>query len=120
MKSCRQRLFLIAFVCGFGSVALLVGRMRSQEPSVISSDVREESLNRFLWYHEGGGFRAEPTELRYLNAFVDLNRDGRDEAIVYYASRCGSGGCGLLILTPEGSSYRLELSRWGGGRFACV
>ena len=80
--------------------------VHSQEQSPILSGTREESLNRFLWYQEGGGYPHEPTDVRYLHAFVDLNGDGKEEAIVYFASQCGSGGCGLLILTPQDSWYK--------------
>ena len=41
-------------------------------------------------------------------AFVDLNGDRRDEAIVYLTGRswCGTGGCNTYVLTPDGESYR--------------
>ena len=44
---------------------------------------------------------------RYSSAFVDLAGNGAKEAIVYISGRgwCGSGGCVMLILVPEGSSY---------------
>lgn len=47
--------------------------------------------------------------IRYSESFIDLNRDGKDEVIVYLMGRtiCGSGGCNTLVLTPEGSSYRI-------------
>jgi len=41
-------------------------------------------------------------------AFVDLNNDGEDEAIVYFVGShwCGSGGCNTLVLTRVNTSYR--------------
>ncbi len=41
-------------------------------------------------------------------AFVDLNGDGKDEAIVYLTGRswCGTGGCNTYVLTRDGESYR--------------
>jgi hypothetical protein len=41
-------------------------------------------------------------------AFVDLNGDGKDEAIVYLTGRswCGTGGCNTYVLTPDGGNYR--------------
>ncbi len=49
-----------------------------------------------------------------MHTFVDLNGDGKDEAIVYLVGRewCGSGGCPTVILASEASSYRVvtELS----------
>jgi hypothetical protein len=53
--------------------------------------------------------RALEQELRYFNSFVDLNDDGRKEAVVYLYGPgiCGSGGCNTLVLTPYRSSYRV-------------
>ena len=49
----------------------------------------------------------EPTP--YLFAFVDLAGAGKRQAIVYLTDRgwCGSSGCTMLVLTQEGSSYRV-------------
>jgi hypothetical protein len=46
---------------------------------------------------------------RFIAALADLNGDGRPEAIVYLVSDdwCGSGGCTMLILQPDGDSWRL-------------
>src|ERR1019366_6602930 len=46
---------------------------------------------------------------RYSSAFVDLKDDGTKEVIVYLSGRgwCGIGGCSMLILAPEGTSYRV-------------
>ena len=43
----------------------------------------------------------------YKAVQVDLDNDGAKEIIVYVAGRgwCGSGGCVLLILRPNGSSF---------------
>jgi hypothetical protein len=48
-------------------------------------------------------------ETRYCSAFVDLKDDGTKEVIVYLSGRgwCGTGGCNMLILAPEGTSYRV-------------
>ena len=47
--------------------------------------------------------------MRYIEAFVDLNGDRHEEVIVRLVGRtsCGSGGCTMLVLTPEDGSYRL-------------
>jgi hypothetical protein len=46
---------------------------------------------------------------RYSSAFVDLKDDGTKEVIVYVSGRgwCGSGGCVMLILAPEGAWYKV-------------
>ena len=52
--------------------------------------------------------RAAYPDTRYVSAWADLNGDGRPEAFVYLLSGayCGSGGCNLMIFTPEGRSWR--------------
>lgn len=45
---------------------------------------------------------------RYVAARRDLDGDGADEVIVYLMGPffCGTGGCSLLVLTPDGEGYR--------------
>lgn len=45
---------------------------------------------------------------RYVAARHDLDGDGADEVIVYLMGPffCGTGGCSLLVLTPDGAGYR--------------
>jgi hypothetical protein len=49
---------------------------------------------------------------RYFAAFVNLRDDGPQQVIVYFTDRrsCGSSGCTTLILSPEGSSYKVVTS----------
>lgn len=48
-------------------------------------------------------------ETRYRATLIDLNRDGRREAVVLMNGPdwCGSGGCSLWVLTPRGRSWRM-------------
>jgi len=70
-----------------------------------------ESLRTFLQKYVGEPYppfeREAPT--RYSSALVDLNDDGTKEVIVYLSGRgwCGTGGCVMLILAPDGECYRL-------------
>jgi hypothetical protein len=70
-----------------------------------------ESLKTFLQKNLGESYppfeREGPT--RYSSAFVDLKDDGTKDVIVYVSGRgwCGTGGCVMLILAPEGESYRV-------------
>ena len=70
-----------------------------------------ESLKSFLQSYLGKPYA--PFELegatRYSSAFVDLKGDGTKEVVIYVSGRawCGSGGCIMLILAPEGTSYRV-------------
>ena len=60
----------------------------------------EASLRSYLQHQLGEDGR----DARYASAFADLNGDRRPEAIVYLMSGtfCGTGGCVLLVLTPQG------------------
>lgn len=47
----------------------------------------------------------------YERADVDLNGDGRPEVFVYVTDQdyCGSGGCVLLVLSPQKDGFRVVL-----------
>src|ERR1044071_2771642 len=47
----------------------------------------------------------------YNRADTDLNGDGRSETFVYVTdpNYCGSGGCTLVVLSPQRRSYRIVL-----------
>jgi hypothetical protein len=47
-------------------------------------------------------------DIHYAASFVDLNGDGRKEAVAYIESRgfCGSSGCYLHIYQQQGRSWR--------------
>ncbi len=67
------------------------------------------SLKRFLQdYSKDSVGGADPTT-RYISVSIDLNGDGTEETIVYVIGRswCGSGGCPMLILARNGSSYKV-------------
>ncbi len=67
----------------------------------------EDSLKRFIQNYAGRPSTDRPT--RYLNAWIDLNGDGKREAIVYLIGSdwCGSGGCTALVLEPARSTYEV-------------
>jgi hypothetical protein len=85
-----------------------VAAQAQQQPAGPSSTA-EDSLKRFLQNYVRGKDLADDKTARYSCAFVDLNGDGKDEAIVYLKSRnwCGSGGCVAFILVRKDSSYRV-------------
>ncbi len=66
----------------------------------------EASVMSYLHQSLGENLKAEGSRV-YLG-LVDLNADGKDEAIAYVSGPywCGSGGCDYIILTPEGDSWR--------------
>lgn len=66
-------------------------------------------LRRFLRRFEEKAISVDEQRTRYAAASADLNDDGSPDVIVYLIgrSKCGSGGCTALILTPQGSSYKV-------------
>jgi len=105
------RLFTMAFVKPYFSPVvvftvclLLVAQATAQGPSA-----REQSLTKFLQSYGGNPLSAAGKTTRYSVAFVDLNDDGTPEALVYLSGPewCGSGGCSLLILRPDGPFWKV-------------
>jgi hypothetical protein len=93
---------------------LLIGIGHAQTPGTVRSvSPAERSVQRFLRRYVNvkvgypGWDQAQRTE--YTVGFIDLNGDGREEAMVYLGGPywCGSGGCPMMILTPEKTTYRL-------------
>ena len=77
---------------------------KSQEDAV-----QAESLRRYLQEHYAADIRDPDlkTTARYGAAYVHLRDDDRQQIIVYLIGHwwCGTGGCPMLILAPEKSSF---------------
>jgi len=73
-----------------------------------SNSGQDQRLKEFLRNYVGIPDEETKTT-QYSIAFVDLRDDGTKEAIVYLSSDgwCGTGGCTMLILAPEATSYRV-------------
>jgi hypothetical protein len=86
-----------------GSLLLADCKINGQ-PTV--SPQSEDGLRTFLQDYLGGP-SVENQETNFVAAFVDLNGDGTNEAVVYLSgtSWCGSGGCTTLILTQNERSW---------------
>ena len=70
----------------------------------------DESLKSFLQTYLKSSPPSEwDRTTRYVRAFFDLDGDGNPEAIVYVSGRgwCGTGGCVMLILRRNGSSFKV-------------
>ena len=98
----RRRIpILTALLC---SVLLIASSLaKAQHKIEAKPSAREQSLKRFLQ-----SFDNDQTT-KYLAVFRDLNSDGKPEALIYLMGKkwCGTGGCKTLILTPDGSSWRI-------------
>ena len=83
-------------------------RCATAQVHAASPPAREDQVRAFLTsYVESEGMKA--SEARYADAFIDLNGDGVDEAVVYLAGQdwCGTGGCTTLVLMRTQNSYVL-------------
>lgn len=71
---------------------------------------QSQSLERFLRSYVGDTSTAGKQDARYSAAFVNLNRDGSQQVIVYLTvgEWCGSGGCTTLVLVPKDSTYKVQ------------
>jgi hypothetical protein len=87
--------------------ALLLVSLLVWPAGSLAQSPRDDALRAFL-QSTFADARAEWADTSYVSAFVDLNGDGRDEALVSLQSGlfCGSGGCALYIYTPQGASWR--------------
>ncbi len=95
---------VVVVVAGFMFLVAGCPAQQQHRPSA----TQDSSLKKFLQKYDGSS-TDEVRETRYLSAFVDLKDNGTQEVIVYLISDgwCGTGGCTMLILTPEGTSYRV-------------
>jgi hypothetical protein len=92
-------------------VVLFCSIMIATSPAHLGAETpsRDEVLKDFLQNYLEISTQNDDRSTKYLYAFVDLDGDGLDEAIVYVTDQewCGSGGCTTLILAPEGSWFRV-------------
>lgn len=67
------------------------------------------NLKSFLQSYLGKPEPKEDEDAQYRVAWVDLNDDGKQEAVVYVwgSSWCGTGGCVTLVLAPHEGTYRV-------------
>ena len=87
------------------SSAFLIATGFTQAQPVVPPSSVELSLKKFLQNYDDGDDKTT----RYLSAFVDLDGDGKNEAIVYLMGGpwCGSGGCPTLILVRNGVGWKI-------------
>jgi hypothetical protein len=73
---------------------------RPEVPSALKTFLQE--------YLARGGGEVDRTT-RYQFALVELDGPGKRDVIAYVTGRrwCGTGGCTMLILAPDSSSYRV-------------
>ena len=104
-SSAASRILALGLLCT--ATMAQPGGPRQADAGSKNSTARD-ALKAFLrvYFQQEGFDKDETTRCAY--AFVDLNGDGNDEAIVHVTGRTwyGTGGCQLYILTPDRGSYR--------------
>jgi hypothetical protein len=95
---------------------LFLSLVASEASSATREDHRIAALRAVL--QKASNYESDQTrsDAQFAVAFVDLNGDGVDEAIVYGPQSsgsdgwCGTGGCGIGIFVRHGRMYRLKSS----------
>lgn len=97
---------LIVLICLTGCIP---SSFVSAQPPSKASQTAEVGLKSYLQSYLGKPESKEDENAQYLVAWVDLNDDGKREAVVYVYGPgwCGSGGCVTLVLAPDGTTYTL-------------
>jgi hypothetical protein len=89
---------------------LIVTGLARTQPAIPFSSA-EQSLKKFLqnYVKEKDRRLDDDKTTRYFDALIDLDGDGKKEAIVYLVgrTRCGSGGCPTLVLVRTGVSWKI-------------
>jgi hypothetical protein len=94
------------------SVVAVAVMCAAGEPSSPENGQRvsaEASLRASLLSYVSNRWGRPDGDTNYTAKFVDLNGDGRSEAVVLVSGQywCGTGGCRLWVLTPRGRSWRM-------------
>ena len=68
-------------------------------------------LHNFLKSYVLKNYPGADQATRVAIAFSDLNGDGKQEAVVYMMGPnwCGTGGCHALVLSPDGSTFKVVM-----------
>jgi hypothetical protein len=103
-----RKLFYIVIIA---ACSTLLAPACFAQPQHQTSSAHDDALKRFLQQYLGEPYPPFEKEgaTRYSAAFADLKDDGTKEVIVYVSGRgwCGTGGCVMLILAPEGTSFKV-------------
>lgn len=105
MKSLNAPCTILIAFCAF---SLRVNVCSAEQPHH-STAMEEARLQAFLKTYVGDFVLLAGGITQFKSAFVDLKDDGRFDALVYISGSgwCGTGGCRLVILAPNQSTYRV-------------
>ena len=93
-------LVVVAMMCAAGGLSSSENGQRTAAGVSLRASLKNYVSNR--WGPPDG-------DTNYTAKFVDLNGDGRSEAVVLVSgpSWCGTGGCPLWVLTPRNRSWSM-------------
>jgi hypothetical protein len=90
-------------VCACQSTESQSAASAEEATDYVTAYLREEFTDS--WEAKPEGFRPP----RYSSAKADLNGDGLEELLVHVeAWNCGTSGCGLLVFSRDGGSWRVQ------------
>jgi len=90
----------VAVMCAAGAPSISENGQRSAAHASLCASLQNYVLKR--WGQPDG-------DTNYTAKLVDLNGDGRSEAVVLVSGQhwCGTGGCPLWVLTPRDRSWMM-------------
>lgn len=93
-------LVAVGVMCAAGGPSSSENGQRAEAEASLRASLQNYVSNR--WGRPDG-------DTNYTAKFVDLNGDGRSEAVVLVSGQywCGTGGCPLWVLTPRNSSWSM-------------
>jgi hypothetical protein len=90
------------------AASALVPALASLVFVVAKAQAADNTLKKFLQSYQGTPASESEKTTRYFATSIALNGDGRAETVVYLTGPwCGSGGCTVLILARNDTSYRI-------------
>jgi hypothetical protein len=95
---------LSCLACVLLSPASCIGQLTR-----LSTDSHERALVQFLQKEFADTKFGIDETTRYSSAIIESDGITREEIVVYISGRswCGSGGCRLWVLEPEGESFKI-------------
>jgi hypothetical protein len=95
---------LVFLVCLLLSEPISIGQM-----PVAPADNSNSALKLFLQKRLSDPIDGPDKTTRFWSAMIKSHGIKKDEIVVYFSGRlwCGSGGCSMLILEPDGATFKV-------------
>lgn len=105
MRSLNVPCTILIALCAF----CLRVNVCSAQPLHHPTAMEQARFQAFMSTFIGDSDRSAGDPAHFKSAFVDLKDDGRFDVLVYISGPdlCGTSGCGLVILAPSKSTYKV-------------